>query len=155
IGAAGMRLDSFTALMQICAGPTLDDANRQQSCEHAAQTLTEHSDSLSAIVAGASIGRRLGWPVERVDALRGLPLASADEASSTSTRSFDLPRSCSSAREILASFSRKARQGEVQAARAWAASHGGFASFLAAPFKETGPTRSDETVQPNPAVRAR
>ena len=155
IGAGWMRLESFTALTRICTGPTLDDANHQQACEHAAETLTERSDSLSAIVAGASIGRRLGWPVERVNALRGLQLASADEANSTATHSFDLPSSCSGARRILASFSRQAREGEVRTARAWVASHGGSAAFVAPPLRESAPARADEPVQPDPAVRER
>jgi hypothetical protein len=150
IGAAGMRVDPFTALTQVCKGPVLDDANRRQACEHAAETLTERSDSLMTVVVGASIGRRLGWPGDRVDKLRGLQVASADEANSTSTGSFELPSSCSSARRILASFSRKAREGEAQTARAWVASHGGSAAFVAPPLKESTTGRADDAARAEP-----
>ena len=152
IGVAATRNDPFQGLAQVCSGAALADANRRQACELAAETLTERSDSLAAVGVGASIGRRLGWAGDRVDKLRGLSLAAAEEANSTSTGFSELPSSCASARRILASFSRRARDGEVQTARAWVASHGGFAAFVAPPLKEPTPARADAAARPDPAV---
>jgi len=152
VGAAALRSDPFTGLIEVCKGPSLADANRRQACEHAAETLTEHSDSVMAVLIGAAIGRRLGWPADRVDKLRGLQLAAAAEVNAASPGFVELPGSCASARRILASFSRKAREGEVQTARAWVASHGGAAAFVAPPLKEAEPARADDGVRPDAAV---
>jgi hypothetical protein len=147
VGVAAARNDPFQALAQACRGAALADANRRQACELAAATLAERSDSLAAGVIGASIGRRLGWPADRVDKLRGLPLAAAAEADSIMSGVFELPSSCASARRILASFSRKARDGEVRTAQAWVTSHGGPAAFVAPPLKVAGEARADESAQ--------
>ena len=152
VGIAASRNDPFTALTQACKGPVLADANRRQACELAAETLTERSDSILAVLMGASIGRRLGWPADRIDKLRGLSLAASAEANSTFSGLFELPGSCASARRMLASFSRRARDGEVRTARAWVASHGGPAAFVPPPLKESAPARADDAAPTDPAV---
>ncbi len=129
--AASSRVEPYAALLGVCGKPLLVDANRRQACERAAQTLADRSDSLAAVLAGAELGRRLGWPADRVDALRALAQAGQAMDDSTSTALNDLPGSCASTRRILASFSRKARAGEVQAIRAWLASRGSPAALVA------------------------
>jgi hypothetical protein len=115
--------------MAACTGAALADANRRQACEAAATTLTERSDSLLPVVMGAAIGRRLGWPDDRVDALRALQLAAADMARGSAPAGAapapaEVPSTCGGARRMLALLSRQAREGEVQPIRDWLAANG-------------------------------
>jgi hypothetical protein len=142
--------DPFAALTEACMGSALADANRRQACELAAETLAERSDTLGAVAIGAAIGRRLGWPADRVDRLRGLQLAATDEGKSSGLA--EMSSSCADARRALAALSRLAREGEAQQARAWVASHGGPAAFVALPRKDPLPANTDDTVRPGPAV---
>jgi len=119
----------YNALMAVCTGAAFADANRRQACNDAATTLAERSDSLMALAIGTSIGRRLGWPDDRVDALRGLQFASAEMARASDTGAespspADVPSTCGGARRVLALLSHQARAGEVQPIREWLAANG-------------------------------
>ncbi|MBV9891031.1 MAG: hypothetical protein JO090_09120 [Rhizobacter sp.] len=146
--AASSRVEPYAALLGACGKPSLADVNRRQACERAAQTLAGESDSLAAVLIGAELGRRLGWPADRVDALRALAKAAQamDESTSTATALNELPSSCASARRILAAFSRKAQAGEVPAIRAWLASRGAVAAPVASPPAQTASSGSDDAV---------
>jgi hypothetical protein len=126
---ASARQPSFPALTLVCSGAALADANRRQACDSAAGTLTERSDSLLAVAVGAALGRRLGWPDDRIDSLRGLQLAAEamvrdGDSTAASAAATDLPSTCGGARRLLALFSRQAHAGEVQPIRDWLAAHG-------------------------------
>src|SRR6185295_16005302 len=102
---AGARQAPFIDLSAVCRAPATADANRRQACDAAAATLAERSDSALALVTGASLGRRLGWTDDRVDALRGLVLARSamdnDSApASAAVSSGDVPSTCSGARRM-------------------------------------------------------
>jgi len=126
---ASARQPAFQALTLVCTGAALADANRRQACDSAAATLAERSDSLLAVVVGATLGRRLGWPDDRIDALRGLQLAGEamvreGESTEAATAATNLPSTCRGARRLLALFSRQGHAGEVQPVREWLAARG-------------------------------
>ncbi|HEY2560550.1 MAG TPA: hypothetical protein VGI48_12640 [Caldimonas sp.] len=119
----------FQAITKSCSVAALADANRRQACDGAASTLAEHSNSMLTLIMGTSLGRRLGWPADRVDAIRGLQFArdamlreSDPEISFESALS--IPGSCAGARRLLARFSTEGRVGEVQAVRDWLSASG-------------------------------
>jgi hypothetical protein len=82
VNIAASRIEPYAALNNVCKSASLADANRRQACERAAETLTDRSDSPMAVVAGAEIGRGIGWPAERVDALRRLAYSSSGDGRS-------------------------------------------------------------------------
>jgi hypothetical protein len=54
---------------------------------------------------------------------------------------------------MLASFSKKAKDGEVQAVRAWLASHGGAAAVVASVPSPSAPANPDGALRPDPAAQ--
>jgi hypothetical protein len=50
-----------------CKGDALGDSNRAQTCADIAEVLTQRSLSIFDNQIGVSIGRRLGWPADRID----------------------------------------------------------------------------------------
>lgn len=55
---------------QYCSAAEVRDANRQQTCADVAEVLVNKGSSLLDVSLGASIGRRVGWPAERLSALQ-------------------------------------------------------------------------------------
>jgi hypothetical protein len=68
---AVLALPVYQVLARHCAPPLLADANRWQVCDGIARVLTERGRSTFDLDAGASLGQQLGWPPQRVDAIRG------------------------------------------------------------------------------------
>ncbi len=66
------------AVLRACRGDALANANRRQACDAVAAALAERSDTMLDADVGAGIGSRVGWPDERVDAVRGLQIAQRD-----------------------------------------------------------------------------
>ena len=119
----------FEPLSAACSEAALADANRRQACDSAAAALAERSDSLMALAVGTALGRRLGWPDERVDALRGLEfartaMAREGEGGAAAASPVAVASTCAGARRMLAMFSRQGRAGEVQPVRDWLAANG-------------------------------
>jgi len=141
------RIEPYDALNTVCKGASLSDANRRQECEHAAQTLAERSDLPLAVLNGAELGRRLGWPTERVDALRRLASSNSamDEGQAKTLVLGELPSSCASARRVLASFSRRGRDGEVQTVRTWLEAQGASTAGLARVLPPAAAASADQT----------
>jgi hypothetical protein len=133
-GVAAAQWLPLQRLTEACGGAALADANRSQLCDAVAATLAERSDSTLLTAIGASIGQRVGWPVERVVAVRALRLALLDsrsavpDAQPNSGESY----SCAGVRVVLARLARLAELGEPQLARDWMQASGkGFESFAA------------------------
>ena len=59
------------ALAMLCAAKDLtpEDA-RREACERSAEMLLKSSTTLNGLVAGRMIGKRVGWPQERIDRLQ-------------------------------------------------------------------------------------
>lgn len=108
--------------MNVCNSASLKDANRRQECDAAASVLTERSDSLLIASLGAGIGRRLGWPAERIAAIKGLAAAASE--SLPFDPSVVNPYACVNMKLLLLRVVHQAQVGEVQAARDWIAAKG-------------------------------
>jgi hypothetical protein len=106
---------------QACSTATLADANRRQSCDAVAATLSDRSDSVMLAQVGAGIGRRVGWSLDRVVAIRAESVALAERWSSVSGAASPsgVALSCEGVRGTLARIDESARLGEPQATRAW------------------------------------
>jgi hypothetical protein len=125
------------AIIGACRGPSLADANRRQRCDAVASALAERSDVLLYASIGAAIGRRLGWPAARTDAVAALSSASNE---SLLTREADpLQWSCRHAASVLERFARQGFVGEVGYAREWITASGSTLERYAA--KESDPRR--------------
>jgi hypothetical protein len=110
--AAAPSLGPVTAF---CAAPALRDVNRRQTCEALATLFVERGDTLVALALGRAIGERLGWPAERLAALRDerdalLALQVERPASSE-------PLGCAALEKQTAYFADVARRGELGALR--------------------------------------
>jgi hypothetical protein len=124
--AAGLS-PPWLRLIQACRGVALGDANRRQVCERIATTLAERADSTLVTMIGTGIGRQLGWPFERIVAVRALSVAAADSWSAlpgAHPLSLGLSYGCDGARGLLAHLGRLAEVGELQAARDWMTASG-------------------------------
>jgi hypothetical protein len=60
----------WTALLRACDSTLLADANRHQQCTAIAEVMVGPDSDLPALTLGSSLGQRLGWPPDRVAALR-------------------------------------------------------------------------------------
>lgn len=68
----GFELGSQTPLMavtQSCTETAVRDANRAQLCDGVARTLVERGATMMDLAVGTAVGKRVGWPAERVTAL--------------------------------------------------------------------------------------
>ncbi len=59
----------FVPASQYCSVADVRDANRQQVCAAMAEVLVNKGSSLLDVALGASIGKRVGWPAERLAAV--------------------------------------------------------------------------------------
>jgi len=116
--------------LDACNDAELADANRRQLCDAVAATLAERSDSMLFASTGARIGQRVGWPEERVIAVRALSLALVDSWAAYPEANSGMSYSCGGVRAMFARFGRLAEVGELQVARDWIAASGKtFESF--------------------------
>ena len=70
-GIEASRLRGLVSTLEHCSEKELVDSNRRETCERIAAVMTDRSiDDLTRDPRAASIGKRLGWPAERLDALQ-------------------------------------------------------------------------------------
>jgi hypothetical protein len=131
LATQSLAVDAFTSLsmhqlpmlplLRSCRGDALENANRRQACDAAAATLAERSDTILVASTGATMGSRLGWPDERVDAVHGLRIAQSEYLAASVGQDFrgGDTFSCAGARRTIAYLARQARVGETQAVRDW------------------------------------
>ncbi len=126
IGVAAAQPLPLQRLTRACGGAALADVNRKQVCDAAAATLGERSDSMLVSMVGASLGRRVGWPTERLVAIRALSVALSEvwPADTKADPRSGISSSCKGVRTTLARLGQMARIGEPQAARDWIATKG-------------------------------
>jgi hypothetical protein len=63
-------IPGYQTISPFCKAEALADPNRRETCRQIAEVLAERSDTLLDRSFGASIGKRVGWPAERTDAMR-------------------------------------------------------------------------------------
>jgi hypothetical protein len=120
--AAAWSMPGYQKLIEQCTASTLRDANRRQTCNAAAELLVVRSDTLLDRGIGVALGKRLGWPEDRIDRLRGEQSAYLESlGTSTAAKPAD---GCSGIRRDLATVDRHARLGEVGGLREWVAQSG-------------------------------
>lgn len=135
IGVAAALPLPLQRLTQACRETTLADANRRQLCDAVATALAERSDSIVLSSIGANIGKRVGWPLERVIAVRALSVALAETwAPDPGADPRPEPSySCAVVRATLDRVDRLAQVGEPEVARDWiAAKHKPFEAYASA-----------------------
>ena len=118
IGIAAAQTTPYRTLTVACRMPALADADRHQLCDRAAETMTQRSDAMIVAMIGSSVARNVGWPAERIDAIRGLTQAMRE--SIPMQRFFD----CRETKALLSRFARQSEIGEIGYAREWMAATG-------------------------------
>ena len=98
-----------------CRAEALADANRRETCDALAHTLTQRGMSLADVSVGIAIGRNVGWPAERLQALQQELDALGQAGRFESAVGLDL--SCEAVERTQDWMRRLVAGGEVQAAR--------------------------------------
>jgi hypothetical protein len=103
------------ALRVHCSASGVADASRAQLCDRIADLLATRAQSVPDLLQAREIGQRLGWPEDRLDALRD----EADAMVAFERRSFESgePLSCAVLARHNAYFADVGRLGEVAALR--------------------------------------
>jgi len=152
-GMAAQAMAPLQAITVACRGPSLGDANRRQRCDAVASAMAERSDVLVYAAIGAAMGRRLGWPQARTDAVAAL--SSASNESLLAREPDPLQWSCPRAASVLDRFARQGVVGEVGFAREWIAASGSTVERYAAKESEQRRRRAEDlTRAANTAVLA-
>ena len=98
-----------------CRAEALADANRRETCDALAHTLAQRGMSLADVSVGIAIGRNVGWPAERLQALQQELDALGQAGRFESAVGLDL--SCEAVERTQDWMRRLVAGGEVQAAR--------------------------------------
>jgi len=115
---AGYSFPPFSAVMAYCEAGALADANRRQLCERLAERMSEQGRNLLHVAVAAALGRALGWPPERLQALRAelyvLPRVAEEGI-------FDvlLNPDCPAMARATEALAQRARDGELASMRKW------------------------------------
>ncbi|MGZ5747752.1 MAG: hypothetical protein ACXWJ3_16380 [Caldimonas sp.] len=107
---------SLQALGSYCRGRDLGDGNRRETCERIATLAAERSTSLLAQSIGISIGKRLGWPAQRLQAAEDERWA-FNAVSMAQERGPTAEAGCAWAQNAVQQIRDRAEVGEVEAAR--------------------------------------
>jgi hypothetical protein len=131
---------SFGPVTAFCAAAVLRDVNRRQTCEALAALFVERGDSLVELALGRAIGERLGWPAERLAALR-------DERDALLALQVERPAgveplSCAALEKQTAYFADVARRGELGALREALRRSGKSIDSLARDYRAASAPRS-------------
>ena len=124
-------LASFGDTYRYCDARSLSNANRRDTCEKIATLLADRSTTLRGRSAGIVLGKRLGWPSERLVTLEderdaGRAVLVRDEPSAEALLA------CNRVRGELRRWSAVARFGEVEALRRRVVESGASVAALAA-----------------------
>lgn len=72
--------DGMSAVNSACSVAAVRDSNRAQTCDAVASMLVDRGTSLLDLAIGVAIGKRLGWPADRIAALELERSAARDQA---------------------------------------------------------------------------
>jgi hypothetical protein len=114
-GASRTVPPSLGPTLNYCSAPALRDVNRRQSCEALAELLANRADTLADLATARSLGERLGWPPERLAALRD----EKDALSGMGAEPLDPAEqfSCAGIERQVAYYAEVARRGDLGALR--------------------------------------
>ena len=139
--AQGIRIEAAVSadwhgVSEYCSATATLEPNRSETCERVATMLADRSTSVSARQMGMTIGRRLGWNAERLDAL-----AEQRDAEAMATRlrgadpARDDPMACAAMRASIERLRAHGEFGEVEMLRRDVAHSGLPVAKLAADFR--------------------
>ena len=115
IGVQAAETYPLNAALKYCSAAELRGGNRRQTCEALADLLVSRGDTLLDLGVGRALGEKLGWPADRVAALRDEGLAlMALQTEQLVTRQ---PYSCASVENLVAHYAEVARLGELATMR--------------------------------------
>ena len=136
IGIDAAMLSPYLSVTEYCSVGALADANRHETCARIADVLADRSSTLMDQGIGRSLGRRLGWPSARLQALQDERDAIAETGiHRAAARSKAEPRDC---KAIVAEFDwmrQVAAEGELGAGRSAIAASGKSTEVLAAEWR--------------------
>lgn len=140
--AAAWSLPGYQPLMNACGKDQLLDSNRRQTCDSAAELLVTRSNTMLEQGIGIALGKRLDWPAERTDRLRGEYVAY--QASGLSGPAGASSSACDAITHDLELVRRHVRVGEVGALREWVKQSGKTADDFIRIEREAQATRAAE-----------
>jgi len=136
---AARAIPGYAHVSKYCADAALADPNRRQVCDDLAKVLVDRSDALLDRHIGTTLGRRLGWPAERLadlqeerDAIAALQTQTAQAA-----MPYGLPTACAVVQADLQRLREMARHGELGALRQQLARAGVDRATLAARHRQS------------------
>jgi hypothetical protein len=113
--AIAQPLPPYAVPLKYCDAAAVRDVNRRQQCDALAELLATRGESLVDLAVARAFGERLGWPAERLQALRDErdALSLVQQAQTDSRDLF----SCAAIDRQTAWFGEIARRGELGALR--------------------------------------
>ena len=114
-GIEAARPFPYQTILQACRLRIEQDPNRWQTCSGAASALAERSDNLLSRAIGRAMGKRLGWPTDRLDRLGGEAARWSKHQGDVGAQALEEARtgSCDGIRRWLDALARSDRQGEI------------------------------------------
>jgi hypothetical protein len=132
----------YRSLLSFCGANEVSEPNRRQVCSDLAELMTDRSDLQSHLTAGMRIAERVGWPENRLAALRdrrdALMQISMQRlaAKTTSDR-------CGSFANLSASMAKVLRLGDMEAGRQYLAASGSTVAQLAQAWRAQRSTNTN------------
>jgi hypothetical protein len=114
-GAWTTSMITTPPVLGLCKAEYLGNANTRQQCERLAEVLTRHPATLLDLGVGKALGRRLGWPAERLPDTNGRSMQHAEALRLLVTPEDD-PMSCRTVAHQRRWLADLARVGEIGAA---------------------------------------
>ncbi|HEX2541098.1 MAG TPA: hypothetical protein VHM00_08445 [Caldimonas sp.] len=140
--ASASAVPDHAAVFEFCSGHAVRDSNRAQTCDALAMQLTASAGTLFDLGVGIRLAEQIGWPEERVEALRlrhdaysRVQVEAAAEAE---------PKNCRELAKAAEQGARQARLGEMGALREAVALSGKSIEQLAAEERASRPVRVAE-----------
>jgi hypothetical protein len=150
----GIRLVAWSETMQYCHDKELGDANRRETCERIAAVLASRSTALFSRAVGEILGKRVGWPVERIEAGRLRRDAERTIEARRAEQGEAEPLACGTLRAQVERMRGVARYGEVEFLRREVAATGKSVAELAAEGRRLQAPVSLELAGPGAAALA-
>lgn len=153
IGVDGIGLPAYQTATKYCGAKLLADANRRETCERIAGLLVDRSTTLMDRNIGSSMGKRLGWPAERLETLREEREALFGTAARDQPR-IDGSHGCADVRRELDRFREVAAYGELGTLRRAVDASGKPVEQLAADFRQAVAEQAEKAQQAEAAASA-
>ena len=115
IGIDSVGATAWQNSARYCGAKEIADPNRRETCERMATMLVERSTTMIARSVGTGIGKRLGWPAERLDALARERHAEMAVQDMHAVQASADPFNCAGLRDQIDGLREVAHLGEIEA----------------------------------------